>query len=93
MMQTELPFPQTPPVQPILPVVDTATRRPLSEEEQADWFTRTGHCGACGDPGDYCTCLPAQPCGCSALHTQGSGLSETALNTFRALHAEQGDLW
>lgn len=37
-----------------------------------DWYQRTGHCGACGCPGDWCQC--PRPCGCRDLHPVGSGI-------------------
>jgi len=48
--------------------------------KQRQWFLRTGHCGACGNPGSYCTCTVA--CGCDDLHEVGSGLRPDALDQF-----------
>jgi hypothetical protein len=47
-----------------------------------EWYGRTSHCGACGNPGDYCTCPPSRPCSCRGLHRMGSGLAPDALDTF-----------
>lgn len=46
------------------------------------WFEATYHCGRCGQPGGYCLCTEARPCGCSHLHDMGSGLRPDALDQF-----------
>lgn len=46
------------------------------------WFTRSGHCGGCGQPGDFCLCTPRNPCGCRELHPMGSGLDADPLTVF-----------
>lgn len=50
---------------------------------QVDWYERTGHCGACGEPGVFCVCRT--PCGCAHLHECGSGLLADAADVF-AVH-------
>lgn len=47
-----------------------------------DWFDRTGHCGGCGQPGNFCQCNPRLPCGCRDLHPMGSGIDADPLATF-----------
>lgn len=44
------------------------------------FYERTGHCGACGQPGGYCLCI--ERCGCSDLHPVGSGLDPDAISRF-----------
>lgn len=59
-----------------------------------DWFARTGHCGACGNPGDYCTCTA--PCGCGGLHEVGSARDPDSLDRFAAeepVAVDQGELF
>lgn len=48
--------------------------------EQVAWYARTGHCGACGEPGVFCLCRT--PCGCAELHECGSGLVSDPLKVF-----------
>lgn len=58
----------------------------------AEWFLATSHCGHCGNPGDYCTCGPRDPCACRDLHTMGSARLPGALNAFTdTVPAEVGD--
>lgn len=59
------------------------------------WFERTGHCGQCGQPGDYCLCGTAKRdrCGCHELHPVGSGLAADAVDQFSASTVEQGELF
>lgn len=58
-----------------------------------DWYNRTGHCGACGQPGSYCKCRT--PCGCRDLHDVGSGLLPDALEQFMPtiVSSEQEELF
>jgi hypothetical protein len=53
-----------------------------SPPDHVAWFKRTGHCGQCGNPGNYCTCPPTKPCQCHELHEMGSGLTPDALEQF-----------
>jgi hypothetical protein len=48
----------------------------------SEWFERTGHCGRCGNPGEYCTCTKGNPCGCADLHDMGSARLPAALEAF-----------
>jgi hypothetical protein len=48
--------------------------------EERDYCTRTGHCGACGQPGNFCLC--GTPCGCQELHEVGSGRTADAAEVF-----------
>ena len=48
----------------------------------AEWFARTGHCGRCGQPGDWCQCYPADACGCRDLHVMGSGRGRDPVEVF-----------
>lgn len=62
------------------------------------WYEATYHCGRCGQPGGYCLCTDAAPCGCAHLHAMGSGLRPDALDTFAEQPAvpvsdEQVELW
>lgn len=57
-------------------------RREAAKIEHPAWFERTGHCGGCGNPGNYCTCTTANPCGCRALHPMSSANREDALAQF-----------
>jgi hypothetical protein len=52
-------------------------RREASDRvaEAVTWFERTDHCHGCGQPGAYCLCTEARPCGCAHLHVMGSGVS------------------
>lgn len=51
-------------------------------DRQSQWFAKTGHCGGCGQPGDYCSCTEAEPCACRDLHPMGSALRDGALDVF-----------
>jgi len=53
----------------------------IADKAQLEWFERTAHCGMCGNPGDYCTCL--RPCGCADMHQWGSARAPDALGQFR----------
>jgi len=67
---------------------------PLTGEQQRQWFLDTGHCGACGNPGHYCTCRT--PCPCADLHPVGAGFADDALDTFTApqpVSDDQSGLW
>lgn len=68
--------------------VDDRARRHYTHTQ---WFTRTGHCGGCGGPADYCTCRPNVPCGCAHLHPMGSAYAPDALAKFT--DTEQTALW
>lgn len=48
------------------------------------WFQRTGHCGGCGQPAQFCLCTDRTPCGCRTLHTMGSGIAADPLDVFAA---------
>lgn len=50
--------------------------------EAVTWFERTYHCHGCGQPGAYCLCTDARPCGCAHLHTMGSGIGADAAEVF-----------
>ena len=50
--------------------------------DPVEWFERTGHCGVCGQPGEFCVCR--KPCGCAHLHPVGSGLEPDAVEAFIA---------
>lgn len=57
------------------------------------WHAKTGHCGGCGQPGDWCQCTPRAPCGCHDLHPMGSGIGRDPLDLFTDQPpAEQGTL-
>ncbi len=60
-----------------------------------EWFTKTGHCGKCGQSGNYCLCTDREPCDCQALHPMGSGKDPAALDGFAVVDvsADQGDLF
>lgn len=58
-----------------------------------DWFRRTGHCHGCDQPGTYCQCVEAAPCGCRGLHPMGSGLAADAVETFADPVGEQAPLF
>lgn len=49
---------------------------------QREWFERTGHCGGCGQPGEFCLCAPARSCACRDLHPMGSGIKAAAVEVF-----------
>ncbi len=59
-------------------------KREIREQEQAHiaFYRRSGHCGACGQPGNYCMCTDNRPCGCRGLHVLGSGLTQDAATVF-----------
>lgn len=48
--------------------------------EDRDFYLRTQHCGACGQPGTYCLCT--EPCGCHELHEVGSGVGVDPVAVF-----------
>lgn len=50
--------------------------------EHSEWFTRTGHCGGCGQPGDWCQCHEKAPCGCRELHVMGAGIGRDPAEMF-----------
>jgi hypothetical protein len=59
-----------------------------------DWFERTGHCGGCGQPGAYCLCTDARPCGCRHLHAMGSGRDADPIELFAVpIDDNQGELF
>lgn len=70
------------------------TARPDAvERSDVEWFERTGHCGRCGQPGDYCTCTAASPCGCGHLHPVDSARDADALDRFAAPGPDQDGLF
>jgi hypothetical protein len=50
--------------------------------EAVTWFERTDHCHGCGQPGGFCLCSDARPCGCQHLHAMGSGIGVDAAEVF-----------
>lgn len=60
-----------------------------------EWFERTGHCGNCGNPGEFCTCHAKDPCACRHMHRMGSAREPGALEAFAdaAPSADQEVLW
>jgi hypothetical protein len=66
---------------------------PNWDKSDSDWFAATGHCGKCGQPGDYCLCTPRQPCGCSDRHAMGSGLVPDAIEKFAEVAPDQDGLF
>jgi hypothetical protein len=50
--------------------------------QHADWYDRSGHCGLCGAPGDWCQCTDRDPCGCRELHVMGSGIGRNPADVF-----------
>lgn len=72
-------------------------RRLVREKMSADvaWFERTGHCGGCGQPAEFCLCNRNAPCGCRDLHTMGSGIAADPLEVFAApeVSADQQELF
>ena len=65
------------------------------KQHDEDWYRETGHCGYCGDPGVFCTCTEADPCGCRDLHDMGSARLPGALEAFMpaVVQIEQDDLF
>jgi hypothetical protein len=66
--------------------------------EHIAWFQRTGHCGQCGEPGNFCKCIDAYPCGCRLMHEMGSGVGVDAADVFAdaapvAVGDDQGELF
>jgi hypothetical protein len=60
----------------------------------AAWFARTGHCGLCGQPGDFCLCTPRNLCGCRELHPVGTGRTTDPVELYAdPLDLDQGELW
>jgi hypothetical protein len=63
----------------------------------AAFYARTGHCGLCGQPGEFCLCWASRPCGCRELHEMGSGRRVDPLEVFAdpagLVQGDQGDLW
>lgn len=70
-------------------------KRKLANKAHIAWFIKTGHCGQCGQPGNYCTCSTAirDRCGCHELHPVGSGLHDDALNQFADINVDQPGLF
>lgn len=70
---------------------DLAERTP----RDIDWFHRTEQCGYCGNPGTFCICTEADPCGCRDLHDMGSASLPDALEAFmpNVVHVEQAELF
>lgn len=58
-----------------------------------EWFTRTGHCHGCGQPGNFCLCRDSEPCGCRAYHPMGSGREPDALGQFVEAPPDQDGLF
>lgn len=62
--------------------------------EAVTWFERTDHCHGCGQPGAYCLCTDARPCGCQHLHTMGAGIGTDPAEVFAApIDDDQASLW
>lgn len=59
--------------------------------EQSNWYARTGHCAACGQPGEWCLCTA--PCGCAHLHPVGSGIGRDPAVVYADTKAEQDGLF
>lgn len=69
------------------------TREAEATTSDAEWFERTGHCGRCGNPGNYCTCTDRDPCGCKHLHEVGTARRPDAINAFATPDETQEELW
>lgn len=86
---------------PIVPVIDEPSGElgrlyVIVREVRPDdvvWFQRTGHCGGCGQPGDFCLCTDRSPCGCRELHPMGSGRAADPAAVFAVADADQDSLW
>lgn len=64
-----------------------------TEHRDVEWFNRTGHCGKCGQPGNYCRCTWSARCGCRTLHVMGSGLDADAIERFAEPPPDQDGLF
>lgn len=69
-------------------------RREASERvaEAVTWFERTDHCHGCGQPGAYCFCTEARPCGCGHLHTMGAGIGTDPTQLYDATRVTDDQL-
>lgn len=65
----------------------------VSARAQIRWYRKSGHCGGCGQPGEFCLCRETKPCACRRYHPMGSGLKAHPAEVFAENPPDQVDLF